>query len=196
MPLHLEPTRFWRFLNRRASKRPHRLHWQAIFRVAHQKSAKEQSRRCRRSWEASARSDAAKPLLPPGLGVTFIPLAVPRWALTSRCACVGGWYPQSIASKASLNFSMSHSCSLRIPADRMGASQVVSMQETGDAGRVGRTPHLLSRTLGRQRRAARHGYDTLFPTPHISHPGPAGLGKSSASAGAVADCSLHCTSAS
>ena len=30
----------------------------------------------------------------------------------------------------------------------MGASQVVSMQETGDAGSVGRTPHLLSRTLG------------------------------------------------
>ena len=34
-----------------------------------------------------------------------------------------------------------------IPTDRMGASQVVSMQGTGDAGRVGCTLHLLSRTL-------------------------------------------------
>ena len=68
--LVLQPTRFPRFLNPRASKRPHGLHWQAIFRLAHQKSAKEQPHRRRRSWEASARSDAAKPLLPPGLGVT------------------------------------------------------------------------------------------------------------------------------
>ena len=68
--LVLQPTRFPHFLNPRASKRPHGLHWQAIFRLGHQKSAKEQPHRRRRSWEASARSAPAKPLLPPGLGVT------------------------------------------------------------------------------------------------------------------------------
>ena len=70
MHLHLQPTCFWRFLDPRAYKRPHRLHWQAIFRVAYQQSTKEQPRRRRRSCEASTRSDAAKPVLPPGLGVT------------------------------------------------------------------------------------------------------------------------------
>ena len=68
--LHLQPTCFWRFLDPRACKRPHRLHWQAIFRVAYQQSTKEQPHRRRRSWEASTRSDAAKPVLQPRLGVT------------------------------------------------------------------------------------------------------------------------------
>ena len=78
MPLHLQPARFPRFLNLCASKRPHRLHWQAIFRVAHQKSAKEQPRRRRRSWDAvseircrqspSFRLGLALPLHPFGCG--------------------------------------------------------------------------------------------------------------------------------
>ena len=78
----------------------------------------------------------------------FIPFALPCRVLTSRCACVAGRYPWPVAYEASPHFSMSYSCASRIPADRMGDSQLVSMQETGDAGRVGRTPHLLSRTLG------------------------------------------------
>ena len=69
MPWHLQPIRFWRFLNLRASTLAHRLHWQGIFRVAHQNSAKEQPPCHRLSWEASARSNAAKLLLPPRLGV-------------------------------------------------------------------------------------------------------------------------------
>ena len=72
---------------------------------------------------------------------------MPRQALTSRCACTVGRYPQSVAYEASPNFSMSFSSSPCIPADRIGASQVVSMQETGDTDRVGSTPDLLSKTL-------------------------------------------------
>ena len=68
----------------------------------------------------------------------FIPLAVPRRALISRCAFIAGWYRRSIASAAAPNFSTSYSGSPRIPVDRMGASQAVSMQETG-----GRSPRWL-----------------------------------------------------
>ena len=78
----------------------------------------------------------------------FIPLALPCRALTSRCACVAGQYPWPVASEASPHFSTSYSGASRIPADRMGASQVVSMQETRAVGHVGRALHLLSRTLG------------------------------------------------
>ena len=70
MAWHLQPIRFWRFLNLRDPTRAHRLHWQTVFRVAHQNSTKEQPRCHQLSWEASARSDAAKPLLPSGFGVT------------------------------------------------------------------------------------------------------------------------------
>ena len=49
--------------------RAHWLHCQTVFRVAHQNSMKEQPRCHRLSWEASARSNAAKPLLPSGFGV-------------------------------------------------------------------------------------------------------------------------------
>ena len=77
----------------------------------------------------------------------FIPLVGPCQALTSRCACIAGRYSQSVTSANSPKFSMSYSGSPRILADCMGASQVLSMQGTGDASRVGCTPHLLSRTL-------------------------------------------------
>ena len=55
-----------------------------------------------------------------------------------------------MTSATSPNLSISYSGSPRIPTDRMGASQVVSMQGTGDAGRVGHTPHLLSIVIAGQ----------------------------------------------
>ena len=78
----------------------------------------------------------------------FIPLTVPRRSVISHCAFVADRYPRSVAFVASPNFSTSYSGSLHILVDRMGASQVVSMEETGDAVCIGRTLHLLSRALG------------------------------------------------
>ena len=149
MPLHLQSARFPRFLNLRASKRPHRRHWQTIFRVAHQKTAKEQPYRRRRSWDASRRSDAAKPLFPPGLGV----IASSPWLCSAGRSSLAVLSLQAgIPDPSPLQpprTSPPHTRVLRASLSTAWALPKRSQcRKRGDGVRVGCTPHLLSRTLG------------------------------------------------
>ena len=148
MPSHLQPTHFQRFLNPRASN---------VFidsLANHIPSCLTKIGEGATSLLSTLLGGVSKigclqtPSFAWDWRSPFIPLVVPHWALTFRYASIVGQYPRSVASVASLHFSMSFSSSSHIPADCMGAFQVVLMQETGDAVCVGRTLHLLSKALG------------------------------------------------